>query len=94
MAYCTHRMGDREESNVDGGRARRSPDSGYRWECPICEKSRVNLLSMQGRNALRALKTHVYLSDGDGHGDVGSYPDGIPEERLRLHVCPAGDVVD
>lgn len=61
---------------------------GYRWECPICSKSRVNRLSEQGRNALRALKTHLYLTDGSGHGETGSFPEDVSEDELRRYVEP------
>lgn len=59
---------------------------GYRWVCPVCGETGVHPLSGRGRNALRALKTHVYFSTGDGHGNVESYPRDHPGERLADSV--------
>lgn len=72
---------DREDERPSGG--------GFRWRCPACGASRVNTMSRRGRNALRALKTHVYLTDGNGHGENASYPDAFPEEDLPAFVEPA-----
>lgn len=84
-------MGTHEESSEGGGQPRRPSKEGYRWECPVCETSRVNRLSERGRNALRALKAHVYLTEGGGHGEHGSYPEEIPEDALARFVRPVND---
>lgn len=65
---------------------RTSLGQGYEWVCPICGGSGVHPLSGQGRNALRALKTHVYFADGADHGDPETYPRDHPEAELRAHV--------
>ena len=73
--------GDRPPASTD-------LDRGHRWECPVCDLSRVNRLSDEGRNAVRALRAHVYLADGDGHGESGSFPDGLGEDELDEYVEP------
>lgn len=72
-------------------RSRPKAENGYRWECPYCGETRSNTMSTRGDNAFRALRTHVYLSDGDGHGDGASYPDGLSTEELGRHVKPVED---
>jgi hypothetical protein len=57
----------------------------------VCDAARVNALSREGRNALRALKTHVYLADGGGHGTRRTYPEAYPEGGLEAFVHPVGD---
>lgn len=59
---------------------------GYQWVCPICGFSGVHPLSGQGRNALRALKTHVYFTIRANHGDRETYPQDHPEAELRASV--------
>lgn len=54
--------------------------------CPVCGVTGSNPLSGQGRNALRALKTHVYFSEGDGHGGAETYPPGHAMESLGDYV--------
>ena len=72
---------------------RSSSDKGYRWTCPICGNSKVNAMSEQGRNALRALKTHVYFTDDDGHASANSYPPEYDEESLDEHVTKVDEHV-
>lgn len=48
----------------------------------MCGATGTHPLSRRGVNALRALKTHVYFSDGDGHGEAETFPQANPEEQL------------
>ena len=81
-------MAGNEDAPVDGRSGTDSRNRGHRWECPVCDLSRVNRLSEEGRNALRALGTHVYLADGDGHGETGTFPGDIAEDELEEYVQP------
>lgn len=75
-------------ANNDSSLPRPASKDGYLWECPICGLVRKNTMSEEGRNALRALKTHVYLTGGDGHGDAGTYPDEGMEAELPRYLRP------
>lgn len=77
--------------NNDGGHTRPASEEGYRWECPYCDMEQVNTMSEEGQNALRALKSHILLTDGDGHGGVGSYPDENIEDELPQYLTPLDD---
>lgn len=48
----------------------------YRWECPICHSEGVTSV----RNPAQVLRTHVYESTRDGHGDFGVFPEEFPED--------------
>lgn len=84
-------MNNRKGSEDGAGRSQFATDGGYRWQCPICGTARVNTMSERGRNALRALRRHVYRSEGEGHGEKGAYPDDLPVDELRRHVRPIDD---
>lgn len=84
-------MAGKDDAPEEGRSGPDSRNRGHRWECPVCDLSRVNRLSEEGRNALRALRTHVYLADGNGHGETGTFPRGIAEEELEEFVKPHGE---
>ena len=67
---------------------RSSLHRGYQWVCPVCGFTGLHPLSGQGRNALRALKTHVYFTNGANHDDRETYPQDHPEAELRAYVSP------
>lgn len=89
--HSPEKGGDGAEDGADqtgSARSRSPPEEGYRWECPICGLERENTMSEEGHNALRALKTHVYLTEGNGHGDAEAYPDGGIEAELPRYLNP------
>lgn len=88
-------MSENASSGGDQTDDRGSSTNGYRWVCPACGATGLHPLSGQGRNALRALKTHVYFSDGDGHGEAETFPPDRPVESLGDHVgrAPVGETL-
>ena len=50
--------------------------------CPYCGKEQ------------RAVKNHIRLTDGDGHGPAGQYPEGWGERRDRGEPDPGGGGVE
>lgn len=57
-----------------------SPPAGYEWTCPYCGKSRLNRSGGEdaARNAVAALRTHIYATDGGEHGSRNEYPTDEP----------------
>lgn len=70
----------RQKSTLDGG--------GYRWTCPYCGTSRVNVVEDEAgqRHALTALRTHITASDGAEHGPRNELPTDFDEVTLSEHV--------
>lgn len=66
-------------SGGDNKRRRRTLDeskAGYRWTCPFCGTSRLNITTGEDGegNAIAALRAHIYASAGDGHGPHNAFP--------------------
>lgn len=56
----------------------------FEWICPYCGKSRINRYTGEDEeegeaNAVAALRSHIVVSDGDGHGPRNE----VPADRER-----------
>lgn len=67
------------------------PDGKFKWVCPFCDTSRVNVSNAEGgrENAIAALQGHILASDGAAHGPRNRFPDGfedidLPENIVRI----------
>ena len=73
-----------------GGRSEFS-DSGtatFTWTCPVCGDSATRLAAREQAEfvALNALRSHVRLTSGGGHGPQHAYPPDVDEDALRAGV--------
>lgn len=77
---------------LESGNGRGEPphEDGFRWECPVCEKSRVNAADDED-NAVSALQTHLTASSGDGHGPRNEMPSDLDSSTLSAHVVRVDD---
>lgn len=86
----------RGSSSGDASRADEEPEAGrqsvqplHRWECPICDATKLSLGAPTGDPAEEAannLRSHVMNSDGTGHGPPGTVPPELTPDLLRDHV--------
>lgn len=69
-----------------GGPDASSVDHGHRWTCPICATSRMVRRGEHATDPETALRTHVFVAHGDGHGRAWSFPDDLEASALADHV--------
>lgn len=77
-------------TSTAGGRSTFS-DSGtttFTWTCPVCGDSATRLAARERAEfvALNALRSHVRITSGGGHGPEHDYPPGIDPDALRAGV--------
>ena len=61
----------------------------YRWECPLCAASNVGFVGHTDPHcsAIGALRSHIRVTGGDGHGPKNGVPPCVTTETLREHVA-------
>lgn len=59
-----------------------SPRRLYRWTCPYCEQSGLQMTTPSGGEdaVLDTVRTHVRFAGDDAHGPKGSVPEDLPED--------------
>lgn len=64
----------------------------YTWTCPICHHSKTSFALDHGEGqtgrtqAVTALQSHIFSSDGEGHGPKEALPEGLDPDALVEHV--------
>lgn len=60
----------------------------FTWACPICDASATRLAAAERAEsvALNALRSHVRVSTGDGHGPRHAYPTDLDPDALDAYV--------
>lgn len=60
----------------------------YDWTCPICGDSNRSISEGHQTKAmgLNSLKSHIRATEGEGHGDARSIPDGLDSTALGEHL--------
>jgi len=63
-------------------------DGGFRWEYPLCGKSRlkVSIDESEEEDAINALRAHIFASVGTNHGPRNEYLPDFDREDLAEHV--------
>lgn len=67
-------MGDKRESDGD---LDDSTGPLLIWACPFCDTMGLNQIAGNNSGAQGALRSHIYATDGDGHGPEMAFPDGF-----------------
>lgn len=65
-----------------------APREGFRWECPYCGGSRLNVSKDESGkiHAIAALRTHIMAMDGTEHGPKNEFPADFETLDLAEYV--------
>ncbi len=68
-------------------------EPSYVWTCPHCGASRSKSYPDEDeyKQALQALRLHIFNADGEGHGPRRSYPEDFDADSLDAHVSSADE---
>lgn len=74
-----------EPGTADGG-GKENAQTALLWTCPFCNKHGINRDAEDNSGAHGALRSHIYFTDGGGHGSQHTFPEGFDPDTIPDYI--------